>query len=835
MSTVTLHRREADVVLRDGSTAHVRPVRPSDADALDALFAGLSERSRYLRFFSAFPRLDAVVGWATAAGTDRQGFGLVVTLGADQRVVAHGAYDRDPAQPERAEVALAVADQVQGKGIGTLLLGQLAEIAAEAGVSTFHAVVLAENHKMVRVLRDSGFAVATRTIPGMLLVEFSTALTEEARQRFQRREHNAAAAAVQAVLAPRTVAVLGASRRRETIGGSLFHDLLETGFSGPVFPVNPNAEVVQSVPAYRALSDIPRPVDLAVITVPAPEVLRAVRECAANGVRSVVVVSDGFAENGPEGAERERQVLAVCRQVGMRLVGPNCLGVLNTAPDVRLHATAGVAFPPRGRVGLLSQSGALGLAIVGQAAAHGLGLSSFMSVGNGADISSNDMLDYWEDDPDTDLVLLYLESVANPRRFARTARRVARSKPIIAVKSSRRTASAPTSSSRAAGTLVAAADQAVDALFRQAGVIRTDSLGESFDVARLLASRPLPTGRRVAILTNATGPATVCADACAAGDLEVVGLSAELRARLAVLLPAGVPAANPVRLPAAASADTYQQATGQLARSGEVDAVVAIVVPRLGGDPTATLHAVRDATVAATIPVLAVVMPPGSPPGATPVPVYDFPEDAVRALAHAARYQAWRARPAGCVPELDRVRRDEAAGLLAVALADGPQPRWLTREEVGKLLTCYGLPLAKRRAVTGSGATAAGVAELHVGIVHDPLFGPVIACSAGGPAAELLNDVAVRITPLTDADAAELVRSLAAFPLLDGYGGAPKADIAAVEDLLLRLSALVEEHPEVVELDCRPLFVRPAGHGLAILDARIRIQQASPHPLLGTC
>ncbi len=827
----TAPRREADVVLRDGSTAHVRPVRADDADALKALFAGLSERSRYLRFFSAFPSLDPVVAWATAADSDQRGFGLVATFGADHQVVAHGAYDRGRAHPERAEVALAISDGMQGKGIGTLLLGQLAEIAAEDGVSTFDAEVLPENHEMVAVLRDSGFAVATRTVPGALLIEFPTALAEEARQRFQRREHTAAVAAVHAVLAPRTVAVVGASRRPGTIGGTLFRDLRETGFGGPVFPVNPHAEVVQSVPAYHSVTEVRGPVDLAVVAVPAAEVLQAVRECAAKGVRGVVVVADGFAENGPQGAERERQLLAVCRDAGMRLVGPNCLGVLNTAPDVRLHAAVGTAFPPRGRVGLLSQSGAIGLARVGQATAYGLGLSSFVSVGNKADLSSNDLLEYWEDDPDTDLVLLYLESFGNPRKFARTARRVGRSKPIVVVKSGRGAAGpSPT------GTLPAAADQAVDALFSQAGVIRADSLAESFGVAMLLAAQPLPPGRRVAILTNATGPATVCADACAAGGLEVVALSAELRAKLAALLPTGIPLANPVRLLASASADTYRQATDLVARSGEVDAVVAVVVPRLGGDPRKLLGAVRDGAADATVPVLAVVMPPSRQPRAAgSVPVYDFPEDAATALAHVVRYSAWLTRPAGRVPDLDRVRRDEAAGLLAVALADGPQPRWLAREEAGRLLGCYGLPLAERHAAPPAAEDAAGtVAELHVGVVHDALFGPVVTCSLGGPTAELLKDVAVRITPLTDADAGELVRSLAAFPLLDGYGGAPTADVTAVEDLLLRLSALVEEHPEVVELDCRPVLVRPAGRGVAILDARVRIQQASPHPLLGT-
>jgi acyl-CoA synthetase (NDP forming)/RimJ/RimL family protein N-acetyltransferase len=832
--------READIVLRDGSTAHVRPVGPGDAEEVRSLFAGLSERSQYLRFFSVSPSLDTVVRWATAVGDDRR-FGLVATFGGGDHVVAHAAYAGDDAHPDRAEVALAITDRMQGKGIGTLLLGQLAEAAAQAGVSTFTGEVLPENHQMIKVLRDSGFAVATRTLPGTILVEFPTSLTEEARDRFQRREHIAAVAAVRTVLAPRSVAVIGASRRRETIGGTLFHNLREAGFEGPVFPVNPLAEVVQSVRAYPSVAEIPAPVDLAVVAVPAPLVVQAARQCAAKGVRGLVVVAAGFAEHGPQGAERQRELLAVCRNAGMRLVGPNCLGVVNTAPEVRLHAAVGPMFPARGRVGLLSQSGALGIAMVGHAIAHGLGLSSFVSVGNKADISSNDLLDYWEEDPDTGVILLYLESFGNPRNFARIARRVGRSKPIVAVKSGRLAAGAEAGSSHI-GALLAASDQTVDALFRQAGVLRADTLAESFDVARLLVTQPLPPGRRVAVLTNATGPGTVCVDACGAGDLEVPALSDDLEARLAGLLPDGAAIANPVDLPTSAPADAYREAIRCLARSGEVDAVLAIVVPLLATDPAVVLRAVGDAAVNSTIPVLAVVMSsagaPAAPQAGERLPVYGFPEDAANALAHAARHHAWLTRSAGRVPELD-VRRDEAAGLLARALADGPTPRWLNPEEVSRLFDCYGLPMAEGQAgrtaaEAGTAAqTLAGVAELAVGVVHDASFGPVVACSVGGPAAELLRDVAVRITPLTDTDAAEMVRSLAAFPLLHGYGGKPRADVAAAEDLLLRLSALVDTHPEVALLDCHPVVVRPADHGVTIVDARVRIQPAPPTPMVG--
>jgi acetate---CoA ligase (ADP-forming) len=514
--------------------------------------------------------------------------------------------------------------------------------------------------------------------------------------------------------------------------------------------------------------------------------------------------------------------------------------------------------------------------VVDYATKLGLGLSSLVSVGNKADISSNDLLDYWEDDPDTAVVLLYLESFGNPRRFSRIARRVGRRKPIVAVKSGRSAAGARASSSPA-GALLAASDVTVDALFRQAGVVRTDTLAELFDVARLLASQPHPRGRRVGIVTNAGGPGSLCADACEAAGLEVAELSV-------------------------APAERYRRAVEALLASGEVDAAIVVFVPPPLGEPAEVAGAIRAAVDAAgqTIPVLAVFMSAaGSPPelraGGSAIPSYAFPEDAARALGRAAEYGSWRERPEGQVPDLPDARRDEAAALLAAALAEGTtgesQPRWLPPDEVASLLDCYGLPLAEWRlagtpeeagaaaaelggpvalkavaprllhkteargvllglsgaeqvqaaaremaaAVAAAGHTVErflvqrmvgeGV-ELLVGVVNDASFGPVVACGAGGTAVELLKDVAVRITPLTDRDAAEMVRSLATFPLLDGYRGAPKADVAALEELLLRVSALVEAHPEVAELDCNPVKVLPQG--AVVVDARVRVEAPTP-------
>jgi acetyl coenzyme A synthetase (ADP forming)-like protein len=893
--------RENDVVLRDGSTVHVRPARPGDAPAMKQLLEGLSDRSRWLRFFSGYPNLAKAVEWATEVDYEHR-YGLVATTGGDGQLVGHAGWEREADRPERAEVALEIVDALQSKGLGTILLGQLAEAAHQAGVEVLTAEVLSENYQMIKVFRDCGFPVRTHTVPGVVLVEFPSSLSPEARERFERREQVAATAAMRAFLGPHSVAVIGASRRRGTVAGELFHNLLAAGFNGPVYPVNPKAPVVQSVLAYPSVLEVPGPVDLAVLVVPAPLVVPAARECAAKGVRAIVVISAGFAEVGPEGAERQGELLAVCRAAGMRLIGPNCLGILNTDPQVCLDATFGPIVPLPGRVGFLSQSGALGLAIVDYANALGLGLSSFVSVGNKADISSNDLLSFWEQDPRTGLVLLYLESFGNPRKFARIARRVARTKPVLAVKSGRSAAGARATSSHT-GALLAASDVTVDALFHQAGVIRTDTLAELFDVASLLANQPIPPGRRVGIVTNAGGPGIMCADACDAGGLEVVQLSPRLQASLAEGLPAEAAVANPVDMLASAPPEHYRRTVELVAASGEVDAVIAIFIPPLPADTAAVARAVREAAATAgpvPVPMLQVVMSSADPPaedGDGPrLPHYRFPEDAARALVRAVEYGVWRQRPEGEVPELAEARPDEAAALLAAALADGQSGRWLGPAQVARLLACYGLPVAEWRlagspeeAATAAAALGGPVAlkavaprlvhkteagavrlglvgadqvraaaddmveavaaqgyvvegflvqrmvgdgvELLVGVVHDASFGPVVACGAGGTAVELLKDAAVRITPLTDRDAAEMVRSLQTFPLLDGYRGAPKGDVAALEDLLLRVSALVDAHPTIAELDCNPVRVLPEG--VVVVDARVRVEPAAPSLPLG--
>jgi acetyl coenzyme A synthetase (ADP forming)-like protein len=913
MSIAASDGRERDAVLRDGSSIHLRPARPDDEAGLLSFLQGLALESRRMRFAGLVSDLEGLARRWAAAPT---GGDCSLVGEAAGRIIAHASYS--VVEPDLAEVAFLVADGFQGRGIATLLLEEMAGRARDAGISTFYAEVLPENARMLEVFRESGFPTRVRVEPGALVVEFPTELSDPARERFEHREQIASAAAVRALLRPATVAVIGASRRRGTVGGELFHNLLEGGFQGPVYPVNPNADVVQSVAAYRSVLDVPGPVELAVIVLPAAACVTAATECAQKGVKSLIVISPGFAETGDAGAERQRELLGVCRRSGMRLVGPNCMGVVNLDPAIRLNATFSPASPTEGRVGFLSQSGALGLAIIERANRMGLGLSSFISIGNKADLSGNDFLQYWEEDDRSAVLALYLESLGNPRKFARIARRVGRSKPIIAVKGGRSAAGARATSSHT-GALIGASDVTVDALFHQAGVVRTDTLAEFFDVASLLANQPLPAGRRVAIVTNGGGPGILAVDACDADGLLVPTLPPEVRARLAEFLPPEAALSNPVDTIDAAP-ESFRRAIGVLAAWEGIDAIIVLFVPPLGTRSEEVAAAIRDGVLELPrpIPVLTVFMATDAGvealrSGGVRVPAYGFPEEAARALAHAVRYAEWRAAPAGSVPEFNDIRPDGAAAVIASALAridpravatgatlagsslpaapGDARSRWLAPDEVACLLECYGIPTAPWRladtaeaAVSAASevgwpvalkavspgvvhkaearavvlaladeaavrAAAGGMAtdlaaaghpverffvqrmmppgvEMLVGVVHDRLFGPVVACGPGGGSVELFRDVAVRITPLTDRDATEMVRSLATFPLLDGYRNAPRADVRALEQALLRVSAMVEAHPEVAEMDCNPLIV--LEQGAVVVDARIRIELPAP-------
>jgi acyl-CoA synthetase (NDP forming)/GNAT superfamily N-acetyltransferase len=893
MSVSYPSHREADVVLRDGSTAHLRPVRPEDGELLKEFFDRLDPTSQAFRFFSGAVDTRRVAREMT--GIDYQSsFGLIAFRGPDRRPIGHGVYF-DLGQG-RAEVAFAVADELQGHGLGTILLAHLAEVGAENGYSTFLAEVLPQNSRMIEMFRESGFPVEIESSPEGLRVEFPTSLSAEAIARFEDRDRLAARAAVACFLAPASVAIVGASRRPGTVGAEVLRNLLGSPFAGPVFAVNPAAETVQALPSFASVAELPQEIDLAVLAVRSEAAVGVARECAARGARGLIVLSAGFAEDGADGVARERELLAVCRQAGMRLIGPNCLGVLDTSPESGLNLTFAPLSPQPGNVGVATQSGALGLALIEFAAARSLGISSFASLGNRADVSANDLLEFWEEDQRTRLALLYIEAFSDPRRFARVARRVGKRKPIVALKSGRSAAGARAASSHT-GALLAASDRATDALFEQSGVIRAETLSELLDVASLISSQPLPAGPRIAILTNAGGPGIMCADACDAAGLEVPELPDDLRRELAAFLPPEASLGNPVDLIATASAGQFRQAIETIGAWEGIDALIAIFIRPLLGEAAEVVTAMRDAATAVPreIPRQLVLMSAADggreASGSPPIPTYLYPEDAARALGKVNRHARWRERPEVPPASFRDLRHDEAASVVAEALA--AKREWLDAEECIRLLDCYGIampeaivaadpesaaraaakldgPLALKahgprilhkselgavraglegadevtRAATDIDAAldekglrrksflvqrmVEGGVELLVGVASDPVFGPVVACGAGGTAVELLGDVAVRVCPLGASDAGQMIRSLAIFPMLTGFRGAPPVDLGSLEALVLRVGALADAHREIVELDLNPVIA--TSHGALAVDARVRVASAPARP-----
>ena len=873
MSTVLDTR---DVVLRDGTTLRLRAPRAADGDAVTTFLERLSSRSRYLRFHGGGTDVARVAETVVEPDWEERG-ALVGTLldEGEERVVALGTYVR-LRDRRAAESSFVVADELQGRGIGTRLLEALAESAAANGIESFLAEVLPDNASMLRVFEGAGFRAERRLESGVVEVRFPIAATEDYRSRVAERDHAAVAASLEPFFRPATVAVVGASARRGSIGGELFRNVLEGDFAGAAFPVNRDASPVAGVQAFESVGAIGRPVDLAVLCLPGGLVLGAAEEALSAGARALCVISAGFAEVGPEGAARQDELLARVRAHGVRMLGPNCLGIASSA--VRLNATfAPRAFPP-GRIGFSSQSGALGLALLERAEAHGLGLSAFVSIGNKADVSSNDLLEWWTDDDGTDLVLLYVESFGNPRSFARIARRLAREKPVLAMKSG-----VTGSGQRAAGSHTAAlagSDAAVDTLFRQAGVVRAETLEELLDVASLLSSQPAPKGRRAAVITNAGGLGILCADACESAGLELPPLAPETVERLQELLPAEASVANPVDMLGGATAEAYRQALPVVLADPGVDAVIALFVPPVVATPHEVGAAISEAVAEAGAqkPMLACILAaegaPASLRSAAPVPSFDFPESAARALGRASERAEWLRRPAGSVPELGGI--DVEAARAVVADGEG----WLEPDRARALLHAYGIPLVPERLAaspdeavaaaeelgypavvktaeagahkTDTGGVALdlrdeaavraaaeriggplivqpmlrGGAELLAGVVQDPVFGPLVAFGPGGVLAELIGEAQFRLAPLTDVDAAELVHGGKAGRLVAGFRGAPPADADALAELLHRLARLGEDLPEVAELDLNPVVATPQR--VVAVDARVRIAAAAP-------
>jgi acyl-CoA synthetase (NDP forming)/RimJ/RimL family protein N-acetyltransferase len=869
---------EADVVLTDGGTARLRPIRPDDADRLRTFHARLSPQTVYNRFFAYRPVLsDADVERFTVVDHDRRA-ALVATL--RDEIIGVVRYERLKDSKD-GEVAFLVEDAHQGRGLGPLLLEHLAAAARERGLERFVASVLPANRPMLTVFRSAGYEVRRHLEEGYVELDFPIGQTETSLDVMRAREHRAESRSVQRLLSPRTVAVVGASRRPGTPGHELFRSLLANAFEGPVYPVNAATGHVAGVRAYADVRDVPDDVDLAVIAVPSAEVPDVVRACAEKQVRGLVVVSGGFADAGPEGQALLDEVVRLARSGGMRLIGPNAMGVVNTDPAVRLHATFAQGTPPAGTVGVFSQSGALAGTFLSEAARRSLGLSAFVSIGDRADVSGNDLLQFWQADERTEVVLLHLQGFGNPRKFARIARGLGRTKPVVALKSGH-----------------GPGDVAVDALFASAGVVRVGSLNQLFSAAQLFAMQPLPAGRRVAIVGNSSALAAMAADACRSEGLQVLPLSERQQERLRELT-GTTETANPVDLGPFTGPGQLRAALDVVCGSGEVDAVLAVVVPPphgLADDLAEVLRAVSGGPlpVLASFAGLDGLPPPLQVQGAdgTPVrgsvPSYASPEQAALALARATRYAEWRARPEGVVPELPDLDLDGVRAELADLPHDGT---WLTQGQAGRVLAPAGIavwpsalvegvddavraaeqlgwPVAVKSAderwrhrldvgavvlgvdgeqelreawaglvdVAGDGPVfvqpmaGTGVSTV-VRLVHDPSAGALVSLRLGGLAVDLLVDPVTRTLPLTDRDAAELVRSIRGAQLLTGLDGGPAADVAALEDLLLRVGRLGDELPELAELVLDPVLVGRSG--AVPLHAGVRLLPARSDPERG--
>jgi acetate---CoA ligase (ADP-forming) len=889
----TSFRFYRDLLLRDGAVLRVRALRPEDRNGLKALFGRCSPetiRYRFLCTLKAFS--EELVDRLVSVDGARQ-LALVVTMGenGNARIVAVGHYQALDERPDVAEVSFLVEDALQLRGLGTQLLDVLAELARAHGITRFAADVLADNRLMLSVFRKAGYGLSSSTSYGVTHLEFPIAQTELALARAEAQEAEAECASLRPLLAPQSIAVIGASRNQQSVGGALFRNLLRWGFQGTIYPINPAAKSIAGVRAYASVSALPETPELAFITVPASAVLDAARQCAAAGVRALCVPSAGFAETGAEGKAAQVELLNICRASGMRLVGPNCLGLVNASGAVRMLGSFAPLDPHNnlaaGNLAMSSQSGALGIALIDQAKQFDLGVSSFVSTGNKADVSGNDLLQYWEADDATEVILLYLESFGNPRRFARIARRVARRKPIVAVKAGRTVAGAKAASSHTAA--LASSDRAADALFAQTGIIRVDTLHEFFAVARLLATQPIPAGKRIGILTNAGGPAILAVDAAEAAGLQVPSLSDATQALLRAILPPAASVNNPVDMIASATPEHYRACLKALCDEPELDALLVIFIPPLV-TPSAEVAQVISEVVSQheqhQKTVVAVFLDPAANLTAIKtskrnIPVYSFPESAVAALGAAARYGSWRALPAGkLVPlSLDRVAIDDVLQRNSAG--------WLAQADVAKLLGAAGialLPTAVARSAAEAQTAAqqfartvslkvvepailhksdvdgvllnvtpaeaaeayerlaaqlaahnitlqaasimpmaeAGV-EVLAGITTDPVFGPLVAFGSGGVLVELLDDVVFRVLPLTDHDASTMVQETRVARLLKGFRGSSPADVAALEKLLLALGALAEAVPRIAEVDLNPVIVHPAGAGLSLIDARVRL------------
>lgn len=884
---------EFDGLLTSGGAVFVRPIRPADAALIVALRADLSQDGIHGRFLDGHPalNLDEASHLAEVDYGSRMAFVAVVS----DQLVALASYERLGSTEPVAEVAFVVADALQRHGVATLLLESLAAYARTKGIVRFIAEVMAENGAMLEVLSATGLHCTRANDDGTVRVEIDLRPTPEYRACCDEREATAEVASIAAILRPRSIAVIGAGRRPGNLGHEVVRSLLTGDFSGTVYPVNPSARAVCGVPAFPALSSLPELIDLAVVAVPPAAVPGVLGEAASAGVRAVTVITAGFGETGRSGAEVEAELLRVARRQGMRIVGPNCLGVVNTDPEIRMNATFAALDPLPGGLALVSQSGAVGVVLAEQARVAGLGLSSFVSVGNKLDVSSNDLLCYFERDERTSVIALYLESLGNPRKFARIARRVGETKPIVALKAGRTPAGARGARSHTAAA--ATPEVVVSALLQSAGVIKVDRLEELLDVSALLLATPLPAGRRVALVGNSGGPLILAADACEAGGLSVPELGEATKKALSKVVVASAAVANPVDLTADGRAAVLEKALEIVLNDDAVDAVIVVATDLVALSAAAARGVVAHVAQLSDKPVVACILGANTALAshdALAIAEVHSPERAAAALAHVCCYTDWRRRPRS-LPGTSWELSDQAAirGIVSSKLARSETGGWLELDEAARLLEACGIPVLPTCAAT-TAAEAVSVAEsigfpvvlkarsgdlVHksdvggvvlgldsskavreayeemarrlgpqmggaviqpiapsgveaiVGLASDPVFGPVVMVGLGGVMTDLLGDRAFAVPPLDVGAADAMVASLRAAPLLDGYRGAPAVDRRALVAVLEAIAHVAEEIPELVELDLNPILVSSAGALVVDCKARLAPQLSGPGPL----
>ncbi len=859
-------RWETDVVVADGSTVYVRPVKPEDADRVEALHSRLSPETIYFRFFTPLPKLTPTMleRFVNVDYVDR--LALVALLG--QEIIAISRYDRIPGSSV-AEVAFLVDDAHQGRGLASLMLEHLAAAAKENGITRFVADTLPENSKMLRVFHDAGFSDKRVFQDGVVRVTFDISSTEESIAAMYRRERVALERNISRLLNPKTVAVVGASRRPGSIGHRVMANILAAGFSGCVYPINPNAHSVAGVRAYSKLTEVPDRVDVAIIAVSSDKMEEVVLDAAEAKVGELVIMSSGFSEASEEGKENERQIVRLARRNGMRIVGPNSMGIANSTPEISLNASLSPFPILRGGASLHAQSGPLSLAILEEARRRGLGMATFVSSGNKADISGNDLLNYWETDPNTKVVMLYIEDFGNPRTFARVARRVSRSKPIIAVKSKRyQSKDIETMSSL---DLNLPNDMAVEALFEQTGVLRVDTLEQLFELAQAIVNQPLPKGNRVAILSNSGGPAPLVADACKAVGLEIPILSERSQMQLRELAGSNGRVGNPVELPNQSNPESFGKALEIVLADPGIDSVIVSYIPTVtldplvlgSGDssstsavfdsaPTTATHAVKAvaeavSSVAAsqstdsTKPVLANFLALSSVPnaltfGTRTIPYFAFPESAAMALGNMALYAQWRQRPEHELWELTNLDPSRAKAVLANSLSGSSNlesgassneednsleqvTKYLKDAEIREVLGAYGIEFDPNSKFVPEDSP--NVVNLNLQLIHDISFGVFLSIGLAGFVTEVLGQRTIKANPQEYPDVIRLIDSMPGSQVLDGMKGAPPVDRKSLESLICRIAKLADDMFEVERLSFENLSILEKGYHISGVKLKV--------------